>query len=55
MNPKEDVEKQIQRLIDVARVLQKKAENAPGWFEAQKISQAIAQEAYRLEKFATIR
>jgi hypothetical protein len=50
MLPKQEVEKQIDRLIQVARKLQKKAENAPGWFEAIRISQAIAEETYRLEK-----
>ncbi len=52
MLPKQEIEKQVTRLIQVARKLQEKAESAPGWFEAIRISQAIAEEAYRLEKVA---
>ncbi len=50
MLPKQEIEKQIDRLIQVIKKLQVKAENTPDWFEAIRISQTIAEETYRLEK-----
>ncbi len=50
MLPKQEIEKQISRLIEIVRKLQAKAEGSSDWFEAIRISQTISEETYRLEK-----